>query len=327
MPAFWSALEQMPGLNAIPAVWTSLMGPVFEILKALLFRKRPEPARACFCEKCYCAHEVMPRSAEPLVSSSAQPAKPAEPPPDSATSALAPLVAVCRCESGSCPDIPLTPADIEIWELNWSSLGRALCRALGLDPRSAELPLYNTRQIGSWSADAVPVFLTIQTEPEDLRWAIAELVARLQNPFILLAPTATHFNANCCELLTHVKAGFFALDSIVLLTDHATLRPIKPPGKLFAQFNPQPNDSIPEDAARKVMAIVRKLDFGSPPTPLAVFRRYCLECLTLAEIAWEFKCSPPTVSRRLKDIRKATGKTPAELRALSFYFEGEDGRS
>ena len=326
MPAFWSALEQIPGPNAIPAVWISLMGPAFEILKVPFFRKQLEPARACFCEKCYCAHEVMPRSVEPLVSSSSPPAKPAEPPPDSATSTRTPLVAVCRCETGSCPDIPLTPADIEIWELSWSSLGRALCRALALDPRSAELPLFNTRQIGSWSADAVPVFLTIQTEPEDLRGAIAELVARLQNPFILLAPTATHLNADCRELLTHVKAGFFVLDSIVLFTDHATLRPAKPPGELFAQFNPQPRESMPEDAARKAMAIIKKLDFGPPPTPFAVFRRYCLEGLTLSQIALELKCSPPTISRRLKDVRKATGKTPADLRALALYFDGGEGR-
>ena len=267
MPAFWSALEQMPGLNAIPAVWISLMGPVFELLKAPFFRKQLEPARACFCEQCYCAHEVMPRSAEPPGSSSAQPAKPAEPPPGSASSARTPLVAVCRCEDRSCPDIPLTPADVEIWELSWSSLGRALCRALALDPRSAELPLFNTHQVGSSSADALPVFLTIQTEPEDLREAIAELVARLQSPFILLAPTATHLNADCRELLARVKAGFFALDSIVVLTEQATLRPAKPPGELFAQFNPQPNDTVPEDAARKVMAIVRKLDFRLPSNP------------------------------------------------------------
>jgi hypothetical protein len=50
MPTFWSALELMPGLNAIPAAWTSLMGPVFETVKAPFFRKQAEPARACFCE-------------------------------------------------------------------------------------------------------------------------------------------------------------------------------------------------------------------------------------------------------------------------------------
>jgi hypothetical protein len=208
----------MPGLNAIPAAWTSLMGPVFETVKAPFFRKQTEPARACFCEKCYCAHEVVTLSPAPSV--------------------LSPLVAVCQCESGSCPDISLTPADIEIWELSWPRLGRALCRALQLDARSDELPVCNTRQIGSWSADAVPVFLTIQTEPEDLRGVIAELVARLQHPFILLAPTAAHLNATCRELLTHAKASFFPLDSTVCFTEHATLRSAKPPGELFASLCP-----------------------------------------------------------------------------------------
>ena len=325
MTAFWSALEQMPGLNAIPSAWISLMGPAFGILQASFFRKQPEPAQACFCEKCYCAHEVVRRGAELPAPPAARLAKLADQTTHPDSAALPLLVAVCRCESGRCPDIPLLPADIEIWELSWTSLGRTLCRALDLDPRSAQLPLYNTCQIGSWSANAVPVFLTIQAEPEDLRGAIAELVARLQNPFILLAPTAIHLNANCRELLAHAQAAFFPLDSIVVATDHATLRPAKPPGELFAQFNPLPADSVSEDAARKAMAMISTLDFGPPPTPLKVFRLYCIEGLTISRIALKLNSSAPTISRRLKDIRKATGKAPAELRALSPYFDGREG--
>jgi hypothetical protein len=306
MPTFWSALEQMPGLNAIPAAWTRLMGPAFETLKAPFFRQQAELARACFCEKCYCAHEVVTRYPAP--------------------SGLSPLRAVCRCETGSCPDISLTPADLEIWELSWPSLGRALCRALGLDSRSGELLVYSTRQIGSWSGDAVPVFLSIQTEPEDLRGAVAELVARLQHPFILLAPTATHLNATCRELLAHAQAGFFPLDSTVLFTEHATFRPARAPGELFARFNPQPETSLPEDAARKAMAIIKTLDFGPPPTPLTVFRLYCIENLAIPRIVSDLESSRATIFRRLHDLRQATGKAPAELRALSNYFDGREGQ-
>jgi len=144
MTAFWSALEQMPGLNAIPSAWISLMGPAFGILQASFFRKQPEPAQACFCEKCYCAHEVVRRGAELPAPPAARLAKLADQTTHPDSAALPLLVAVCRCESGRCPDIPLLPADIEIWELSWTSLGRTLCRALDLDPRSAQLPLYNT---------------------------------------------------------------------------------------------------------------------------------------------------------------------------------------
>jgi hypothetical protein len=135
----------------------------------------------------------------------------------------------------------VTPADIEIWELSWSSLGRALCRALELEPRFDELPLYSTCQIGAWSAEALPVFLSIQSEPEDFRSAIAELVARLQSPFLLFAPTAAHLSANCRELLTHARAGFFPLDSTVVFTGNSTLRTVKPPGELFAALRSRLN--------------------------------------------------------------------------------------
>ncbi len=327
MLAFWSALEQMPGLNAIPAAWTSLMGPAFQTLKEPFFCKQPQPARVCFCEKCCCVHEVItPGPGTPGPAGSGSGLSPALP-PSPAPSAPSSLVAVCQCKTGGCPDIPLTPADLVIWELSWTRLGRALCRALELDPRSDVLPVLNTRQIGSWSADAVPVFLTIQTEPEDLRGAIAELVARLQDRFILLAPTANHLNATCRELLSHAKAAFFPLDSTVHFTEHATFRPAKAPGELFAQFNPQPEASVAQDTARKAMAIIRALDFGPPPTPLTVFRLYCLQGLSVHRIALELDSSPPTISRRLKAIRKATGKAPAELRPFSPYFDSREGQT
>jgi hypothetical protein len=293
----------MPGLNAIPAAWISLMGPVFETVEAPFFRKQPEPARACFCEKCYCAHEVVTLSAAPSV--------------------LSPLVAVCQCETGGCPDISLTPADIEIWELSWPSLGRALCRALQLDARSGELPVCNTCQIGSWSADAVPAFLTIQTEPEDLRGVIAELVARLRHAFILLAPTATHLNATCRELLTHAKAGFFPLDSTVLIIREGDLQPVRPPGELFAPFTPEPEEDN-QQLLIAAVALVQRLESihtERPPTPLNVFhRRYVLQHSGV-RIAKDFGCARATVGNRLRAIHDLLGDNLAGFERYAPHFQ------
>src|SRR5580765_1183169 len=50
-------------------------------------------------------------------------------------------------------------------QLDTAGLGRALSEALGLARRAAESPLPATRQIGCWSAEAVPAILTIQSDP------------------------------------------------------------------------------------------------------------------------------------------------------------------
>jgi hypothetical protein len=303
MPTFWTALEQVPGLNAIAATWTGLMGPAFETVRATYFRKQAEPARAWFCEKCYCAHEVVADSA--------------------ARPEVAPLVAVCRCETGRCPDITLTPGEIEIWELSWPSLGRALCRALGLEASCAEMPIYNTRQIGSWSAGAVPAFLTIQTEPEDLRGAIAELVARLQHPFILLTPTAIHLNATCRELLTHANAGFLPLDSTVLLTPEGALRPVRPPGELFAPFTPQPEEDN-QQLLIAAVALVQRLESirtKTPPTPLNVFYRHYVLQQSAVRIAKDSRCARATVGNRLRAIHALLGHNLAGFERYAPHFQ------
>src|SRR5437762_237281 len=103
-------------------------------------------------------------------------------------------------------------------ELDWAKLGRELCAALGLDNKTAAFPLPATQQIGSWSANSVPAILTIQSEKRDFRAVVAELVARLRQPFILLAPSAVHLDASCQELLATVGAAFYGLDSHLHLT-------------------------------------------------------------------------------------------------------------
>ena len=202
----WSSLES--STSAVPAVWRRRIGAQFEVFRTAFLQSRPEPARFFPCQKCGCAHEVIVHAPEDIV-------------------------AVCACEPWNCADLKLTPADIQILELNWPKLARALCKALGLAARSVDFTAPNTRQIGSWSADGVAVILTIQRDKRDFWAAVAELTARLRQKFILLAPTSDNFDAACQDLLAHAGAGFFALDSLVLLTEHGALQPRRPPGELF----------------------------------------------------------------------------------------------
>jgi hypothetical protein len=229
------------------------------------------------------------------------------------------LIAACRCDPWRCPDIPLTPADLEVWSLNWPKLGRALCHALGLDTKPAELGLDHTRQIGSWSADAVPVLLTLPTETNQLRSVIAQLAARLRQPFILLVPTNRLVEANCTELLAHAGAGIFDLASQVRLTAQGTLQATRPPGETFARFTPQPKE-IDQDVAQRAFALVQALDSQralKDPTVVTVFSHYCLEGLTVSRIAQKLGCSRGTVLNRLALIRRRTGIDPDRFRQLS----------
>jgi hypothetical protein len=93
------------------------------------------------------------------------------------------------------------------------------------------------------------------------------------------------------------KAAFFPLETSVLLADDGCLCPAKSPGELFAQFTPQSKE-VDQDVARKVMGIVSTLDIGDPPTLLRVFRLYCIEGLSMAQVAEELDFSPAVILLR-----------------------------
>jgi hypothetical protein len=293
----WPCLETLPGLIALPRVWQARLDGMFERVKVLILQENLTLAQLLPCPRgCGLAHDIISR-------------------PDGS------LVATCGGDPSRPLEILLTPADITPLEMSWTRLGRALCHALGLDSRFGKLQPPNTIQFGAWSADGVPAVLTIQAYPGAFRGVVAELVAELGRPFMLFAPTSRHLDVPSLGYLTSARAAFFPLDSTVLLTGDGRLCPAKNPGELFAHFTPQPKE-VDQDVARKVMGIVSALDVGDPPTPLRVFRLYCIEGLSIAQVAEELDFSPATICRRLQAIRAATGTDPKDLRRLSSYFTG-----
>ena len=76
---------------------------------------------------------------------------------------------------------------------------------------------------GVRGVDAVPVFLTIQTERHHLYYVICDLIIRLRQKIILLTPTNKHFDAKSQELLAAANSSIFALDSILTLNPDGTL--------------------------------------------------------------------------------------------------------
>ncbi len=320
----WQGLESSRGLTAVAACWRQRVGEEFDAFKTAFLQRAPGMGRGMPCPRgCACTHEILIDNRVPSPHSIGRGIK-GEGTLSTINSAPSTILGVCRCDPPNCPDIPLTPEDVILFELSWNKIARALSNVLALDHKPADLGLLNTRQIGSWSVDAVPVILTIQHERSWFRSVVLELIARLRQPFILLAPTARNLDAVCVELLESANAGFFALDAYLALTEQGTLRlrGTRAPGELFAKFTPQPKD-LDESVATRAFALVQQLESDQPtkpPTALTVFRLYCIDQLTPAEIARKCRCDRSTVRRRLELVESRTGTSPDRLRRVSAHL-------
>jgi hypothetical protein len=306
MNTSWRTLEAIPSLLAFPCIWRLRLGEDYEPFKTLCLQESALRPISYPCPlETSCAYRIIPPPDALLT-------------PDTRHPTL--FTGVCLHYPVPCEQIELTLGDVIPLELNWHKLGRALCQALGLDARKAEINLFHTQQIGSWSTDAVPAILTIQSQTHDLLFIVAQLAARLRQKFILLAPTSQLVDVNCKELLANHGAALFPLETTVILTPHGTLVAARLPGEIFANFRPEPRDSADEETICKAYAISKALDAEGrfePPTPFTVFCKYCMEGRSVAQIAIKCECSKLTVIRRLALIRARTGVHPRELRRLS----------
>jgi hypothetical protein len=317
----WSSLESERALFGSAAHWRSFIGDEFPRFKSAFLNKQPQPSTTIWCEKCFRHHLVI----ESFSSSSSSGLVSAHSPiriEDEKQQKLSLLATDPGTdEHVHCPDFPIFTADIEIWELNWHRLARALCHALELESRFASLNLINTCQIGAWSADAIPVLLTIQPDRNGLRSIVSELLARLRQQFILLTPTNKNLDAKIQELLANAGAVVFPLETTVTLTENGVLQPRLRPGELFARFAPEPK--LPEDAALRAFAVIKSLDANPnlrEAPVFTVFRLYCMENLSVQQIAKKLRCSKATIINRLRTIRQKTGVNAKALRAYSTQF-------
>lgn len=297
---FWVCLERLRHVSGVAASWRKHLGEKFDLFRAAFLNQRAEPARFYPCPRdCGCAHEVVSHG-------------PGE------------LVAVCRCETGRCGGLALTKEDILVWELSWGRLARALGHAFGLESQPAETGLRRTWQVGAWSSDAVLVFLTAQPAAQSFYFVVMGLAARLRRPFILLAPTVRHCDIRAQELLAGAGALCVGLDGCVDIVPPSELRVSRAPGELFAPLTPQPREALEESAARSAFALVRALDAGQPvrKAPLyTVFRLYCVEGLTVEQVARRCRCARSLVFSRLEALRRKLGAPPRQFRQYSSHFE------
>lgn len=300
MKTFWQGLEDIRGPAAVASVWRRWVGDDFATIKGAFLQARPKPAASFPCpQECGCAHEVVRHDDGRIV-------------------------AACRCDPWNCDDIVLQEADLVVHELNWAKLGRALAKAFGFAVKTGNFKLPGTMQIGAYASAAVPVVLTIQHERAEFRSVVAELAARLREPFILFAPTSRFVEGISQELLANCRAGFFDLESHTSVTAQGNLQPRKTGADLFARFLPEEKEPLPEDAARRAFQLIEQLDSEQvikPPSVLTVFRLYCVKELTAERVARKCRCSKGTIINRLKLIREKTQMDPDELRRFSSHFD------
>ena len=280
--------------------WKEALGSNYEDFKTAFLRSVPDrPVKFFPCPSlCGCSHEVVRRDDGRLL-------------------------AECRCKPGRCDSFSVTREDITPWELNWSKLGRGLCTALGLTPKTARLGLYNTQQIGCWSADAVPVVLSIQAHHREFLHSVSALVGRVGKPFILFAPTSRNLGSSARELLDTAGAVFLPLDVYLVFKEDGTLEPAKAVGELLDQVVPALREPEAEDDARRALGLIERMESECPmnaPSVSTVVRLYCVEELTIAQIARRCRCSIGTVAGRLKLIRAKTGMDPKNLRRVSDHL-------
>src|SRR5258706_1844456 len=201
--SFWLALESVPGATALPTTWTQHVARSdFDTFKALFLSSRPD-ALASFVPcpwNCGCLHKVVPR--------------------ENGT-----LAGICQCAWSRCHEYTVVEDERIPWDLDWPRLGRSLCREFGLDFKIAQLGLFNTLQIGTWSKDAIPAILAIPASQREFLHAVTMLVAKLGRPFILFTPTNRQVAPAALETLTNLGSVFLPLESNLTLSPNLTRNP------------------------------------------------------------------------------------------------------
>jgi hypothetical protein len=289
----WRCLEEMHTLSGVAAEWKRHTGSAFESFRVGFLQKAKRLASSFPCpHKAGCAHQVFQRGDG--------------------------FIGVCKDDDGTgCDDIPLTAADVEVWELNFPRLGRAVAQALKCDLKDTALGLERTRQIASIGDGPLPILLTIQHDEDGFADTVARLVARFPKGFILLAPTSRFCNAAATELLGRVNAGFFTLEQHVNVMANGTLHAPKSGGELFVRYLPEKQNDLRKNEAIKIIAILSKLrsERARQKAPLFdVFKLLVMDGMTQKQAARECKCSPGLMSLRVKQLEKRFGMKVNTLR-------------
>ncbi len=187
MRSFCTALDLLPGHIAVLAEWELLAGDAYPLVKPFL-DLRPTPARSIPCRNsppCRCRHEVI-------------------------ESTDGSLEAVCQCESGTCPVIPIAEEDTFLYGLNTRRLAEALAKAMGLaascNPVHGVPWAFHVADCWAGTSAKFPVYLLLAPSRSRLEREILSILLASKDAPILLYPSVTIFSEECKIAIERVGA-------------------------------------------------------------------------------------------------------------------------
>jgi len=188
----WPTLESLPGLAAVTAEWCDRLGPEYDLAKVFL-KPTDQLALAYPCAGpggCGGSCRVVVHG-----------------PSD--------VVAVCE-DCGTTRK--LTKADRVVWRVNVDQLLRSVASTLSLTADPVATREFQTYRVGTFVAvgkTRLPVYLTIQLDPDRLARAATWLRASFEGPLVLLAPTRALFGGTPEDAALKGKVAFGSLDELV----------------------------------------------------------------------------------------------------------------
>ena len=204
----WQAVENTPGLIALPAMWQEICGPDRAWLEPYLI---PTPQRAPIHPCPYpsgasCPREIIHCGGEKYA-------------------------ALCRDPHKRCDDLLLGPRDILLHRLDLQAFLRPILAALGIRAQ----PLVLSRR-GVWSIGLSrrrsslnqPCYLLIFPEGSRFQAAVRDLLIEVSGPFVIVAPTNRYRSGAVQELLQARGIAYIALEEQAQVDDQGELTTVEP---------------------------------------------------------------------------------------------------
>jgi hypothetical protein len=163
------------------------------------------------------------------------------------------IVAVCGGSPRECDTISLRPEDLLVYQLDPQRLCRILAESFALRPACEPIRDCDLWQVGflpNGASNGRPVFLVLHSGASRFAPAIDHLLARFEQPFVVLAPTLRFADARLNEHLRRRSAALVSLeDSIV--SSGGKLSAVAPLAGLLGQADtsePTPPKTMPDTA-------------------------------------------------------------------------------
>jgi hypothetical protein len=231
----WRAIEKVPGLTDIPAVWEVHCGDEFSLLRPhlrstdVLGHRYPCPnPRDADC----------PRGIVDYGNGS--------------------FVAICRHPHRLCEDKVLTASDALIHELDLASFFKPVAQALGLRWQQPAIRFPGVWAIGvsaRANTRSQPAFLQVQARRAAFLEGVRRLLVEIDGPFLLVAPTEQFRDVAVQELTQARGIGFISLEDQVVVDDAGRFAAIDP-----VSSEDEPTVTPPADRDRVLNTFCQKFD-------------------------------------------------------------------